>query len=215
MKNKTFLIIISIILVLQLACIYYLINNISKVEVIKKEDTIVLTETDFIRDHIKKIQNSVLYVNDLNNRKEGSGFILTSDGLILTLNSNIQKNNDFDFRFLGKSKVYEVKKRDSENDLALVQIGEVNLKPCSFAQEDTNISLGEKVYVLGSDKDGKYVFGQGIVRHISGKTDVLGDPIFNGAPIFNSKGDIIGIGKVNNKLLDIILINNIKDFIDL
>ena len=69
MKNKTFLIIISIILVLQLAWIYYLINNISKVEVIKKEDTIVLTETDFIRDHIKKIQNSVLYVNDLNNKK--------------------------------------------------------------------------------------------------------------------------------------------------
>lgn len=218
MKNKTLFIIISIIFVLQLAWIYYLIKDVSKIDIIKKEDTIILTEADFIKDHIKEIQNSVLYITDLNSKKESSGLILTSDGLVLTLNSNVPKNSDFDFKFLGKSKVYEIRKRDIERDLALVQIGELNLKPCSFVQ-DTNISLGDQVYILGLNKEGGYIFGEGVVKNTSDKyiqTNIYGDPSFNGAPVFNEKGDILGIGRLNNnKLVDIILINDIKDFLNL
>jgi len=218
MKNRTLFIIISIIFVLQSAWIYYLIKDVSKIDIIKKEDTIILTEADFIKDHIKEIQNSVLYITDLNSKKESSGLILTSDGLVLTLNSNVPKNSDFDFKFLGKSKVYEIRKRDAERDLALVQIGEVNLKPCSFAQ-DTNITLGDQVYILGLNKEGEYIFGEGVVKNISEKyiqTNIYGDSSFNGAPIFNEKGDILGIGRLNNnKLVDIILINDIKDFLNL
>lgn len=215
MKNKNLLITISIIFLLQSAWVYYLIQDVSKIDVIKKQDTIILTEIDFIKDHIKEIQNSVIHITDLNTKKESSGLVLTSDGLVLTLNSNVPKNNDFDFRFLNKSKVYEIRKRDVKNDLALVQIGEINLRPCSFAQ-DVKVALGDKVYVLGLNKEGEYVFGQGIIKNTLAQTDIHGDPVFNGAPIFNEKGAILGIGRLNNNhLVDIILINDIKDFINL
>ena len=215
MSNKTIFIIFIIICLFQSLWVTYSLNNISKVEMVNKETTIVLTKEDFIQENLQKIQKSVLYVADLDTKKESSGIVLTSDGLILTLNTNILKQNDFDFRSSGESKIYEVRKRDVARNLALVQIGEVNLTPCLFSDE-TNISLGENVYIVGSDKDGNYVFGEGIVRKSSGETDVLGDSSFDGAPVFNKKGEILGIGKLNkNNLVEIILINSIRDFINL
>ena len=214
MKNKNLFILI-LILGLQSAWIYFSINSIPKIEVIQKKETTILSETDFIKSFLKDIQNSVLHVTDLNTKEEGSALILTSDGLVLTLNSNILKNNDYDFKLKGKSKVYEVKKRDPKKDLALVQIGEFNLKPCSFAQEDIPITLGEKVYILAEESNGEFVFGEGVLKSETGKTNILADSIFNGAPVFNKSGSIIGIAKNNHNLVDIILINSIKEFIDL
>lgn len=192
-------------------------DHVSQVEIIKKEEINILEESDFIKKHISNIQNSVLNIIDLNTKKQSSAVILTSDGLVLTLNSNVPKGNDFDFKVLGESKVYEIRKRDFNNDLALAQIGEVGLKPCTFANKDVN--LGDSVYILGADKNGVHVFGKGSIKYISDsiiKTDILGDSLFNGAPIFNKEGAILGIGKLNqNNLVDIILIRKIKTFIEL
>ena len=218
MKNRTFLLIVLILLLAQSAWIYYLVNDVSKVEITKKEETNILEESDFIKKHIKDIQSSVLYVFDLNTKKQGSAIALTSDGLVLTLNSNVPKGDDFDFKISGNSKVYEIRKRDYNNDLALVQIGEIGLRPCLFAKAD-KIDLGDNVYVLGSDEKGSYIFGQGNIKRILEneiETDIIGDPLFNGAPVFDKEGAILGIAKLNqNNLVDVILIKNIKDFIDL
>ncbi|MDD3032758.1 MAG: serine protease [Candidatus Pacebacteria bacterium] len=214
MSNKTLVFIVIIVLILQSSWVAYSLSNISKVEMVQKETTVILTKEDFIQEYLQKIQKSVLYVEDLDSKKESSGIILTSDGLILTLNDNIVRGNDFDFRFLGESKVYEIRKRDAENNLALVQVGEINLTPCPLSDE-VNVILGENVYIVGTDKEGNYVFGEGIIKTVSGKTDILGDSSFNGAPVFNKKGEILGIGQLNNGLMEIILINNIKDFTNL
>jgi len=214
MSNKTIIFIFVVILAFKNISIIYSLKNISKVEMVQKETTIILTKEDFIQDYLSKIQKSVLYVEDLDNKKKSSGIILTSDGLILTLNDNIVRGNDFDFRFLGESKVYEIRKRDAENNLALVQVGEINLTPCPLSDE-VNVILGENVYIVGTDKEGNYVFGEGIIKTVSGKTDILGDSSFNGAPVFNKKGEILGIGQLNNGLMEIVLINNIKDFTNL
>jgi len=214
MSNKKLAFIFIIILALQTLWVAYSFKNVSKTEMVQKETTIILTKEDFIQEYLQKIQKSVLYVQDLDTKKESSGIVLTSDGLILTLNDNILREHDFDFRFLGESKVYEIRKRDIERNLALVQIGEVNLTPCPLSDE-VNVILGENVYIVGTDKEGNYIFGEGVVRTISGKTDILGDSSFNGAPVFNKKGEILGIGQLNNGLMEIILINNIKDFTNL
>lgn len=217
MTEKKLFTIFILLLILQSALFYYLLSNISKVEVIQKQETIVLSHTDFLKNYLKEIQNTVLSVTNLNTLKQGSGIILTSDGLILTLASNVPKNNDFDFKFLGKSKVYEIKKRDLVKDVSLVQIGEVNLTPCVFVKE-TDLYLGEEVFVLGIDNKENYVFGQGYLKSIEEetvKTSILGDDVFNGAPVYNNKGEVLGISKVNNNLVEIILINNLKDFINL
>ncbi|MDD4661871.1 MAG: serine protease [Candidatus Pacebacteria bacterium] len=217
MTNKKLFTIFIFILLLQSVWFYYLISNISKVEVVQKQETVVLSQTDFLKNYLKEIQNTVLSVTDLNTSKQGSGIVLTSDGLILTLASNVPKNDDFDFKFLNKSKVYEIKKRDLNKDLALVQIGEVGLTPCVFSV-DSEVYLGEEVYILGVDKESSYVFGEGYIKTIKediAKTNILGDDVLNGAPVYNNKGEVLGISKVNNNLVEIILINNIKDFINL
>ena len=217
MTEKKLFTIFIIFLILQSALFYYFLSSISKVEVIQKQETIVLSHTDFLKNYLKEIQNTVLSVTNLNTSKQGSGIILTSDGLILTLASNVPKNNDFDFKFLGESKVYEIKKRDLVKDVSLVQIGEVNLTPCVFVKE-IDLYLGEEIFVLGIDNQENYVFGQGYLKSIEEeivKTSILGDDVFNGAPVYNNKGEVLGIAKVNKNLVEIILINSLKDFINL
>lgn len=148
----------------------------------------------------------------------GTGFALTSNGIIATCNHVIEnaksirvKGIDLDF---SKSYNAEVLLIDKNNDLALIKINDSNFKKLPqipYKMKSDLAQVGEEVYVLGYPLAN--VMGNEIkltTGVISAKTGFQNDitvfqisapvqPGNSGAPVFNKKGELVGI--VNAKLI--------------
>lgn len=144
---------------------------------------------------------------------EGSGLVVTSDGLIVTLADLVPQGSDFYFYVDGQWPSYQILKRDLENNLALVKLGEGGLSTTGFA--DLNKTrLGERVLLLEmefEEMDGAatgtekllpipYIAAnEGIISFISEnavKTNIQ-DSMAAGSPLFNIAGDIVGLNQVD------------------
>lgn len=211
MKRQTILIIILII-VLQSFWVSYLIEKNTKVTIIEKQDQIVIEEEDLMESILESIKKCIFSVEVLS--KKTNAFAITSDGFLITLNSNIPQGNDFSFSN-GKLLNYEVKKRDADSNLALVYTGEDLKTNCFGSLEE--VKLGDKVYILGKDENDDYIFNQGKIRSISDliSTTIKEEEFLNGAPVFNHKGEILGIAEIKDGQVYIISIKKIKEFSNL
>jgi hypothetical protein len=132
---------------------------------------------------------------------EGSGFVITSDGRILTNFHVIQHAKRATVRLANDDaydKVY-VMDVDRRKDIALLKIDAVNLVPLRLGNSSTS-QIGEKVYTLGSPLGLQNTFSEGLlsgVRQLDGyKWFQLSAPISHGnsgGPVLSSSGDVIGI----------------------
>ena len=150
----------------------------------------------------------------------GTGFIVSSDGLILT-NKHVVSSNDQKYIVViadssGKTKNYEVVKitRDpsSLNDMALIKIEASGLKPVELGDSD-KLKVGQKVIAIGNAL-GRFensvtagiVSGlgrgvspidpmTGISENLEGlvQTDAAINPGNSGGPLVDSSGRVIGI----------------------
>jgi len=152
---------------------------------------------------------------------EGSGFIATSDGLIVTLNNLLPHDSDFGFFVDGKSVAYQILKRDPENNLALVKLERNNLPTLAFADFD-KLKLGERVFLVGMifRKEGvKKVVNEGIVKDFEEdfiETSIVDKVDLKGSPLFNISGEILGINTVNSAgEVVAIPVSKIKQFINI
>ena len=137
-------------------------------------------------------------------RGTGSGFIISSDGLILT-NAHVVKDADEikvrltdDREFKGK-----VLGLDTQTDIAVVRISADNLPYVRLGDSD-NVRVGEWVAAIGSPFGLTNSVTAGIVSAKSRnlpdenlvpfiQTDVAINPGNSGGPLFNMKGEVIGI----------------------
>jgi len=143
----------------------------------------------------------------------GSGFIISSDGLILT-NRHVVEEDNVDYTvILSNGKEYKAKilARDQVYDLAILKIEEKNLKPLQLGDSD-KLEVGQKVIAIG------YALGElpntvslgiisGLKRDIvargsSGRVEKIKEAIQtdaainlgnSGGPLLNLKGEVIGI----------------------
>ena len=134
----------------------------------------------------------------------GSGFILSSDGYIMT-NHHVVNGSDNITILTNDQVTYDAKLigSDKRSDLALLKINARNLPVVKIASMD-NVKLGEWVLAIGSPFGFNQTVTAGIVsgkqRKLAGdnyvpyiQTDVAINPGNSGGPLFNLSGEVIGV----------------------
>ena len=144
-------------------------------------------------------------------QSQGSGVLISKDGLIWTAAHVVQSAEEVKVEFLdGDLYQGEVITSNEEADVALVRISEeFNLKNKKVAAigDSDKAEIGEDVFVLGAPHGFKQSLSRGI---LSGRfspeslmndfikieflqTDAAINPGNSGGPMFNMKGEVIGI----------------------
>lgn len=169
----------------------------------KKE--IVVQENTALQDSIEKVKNSIIAVRTKTKSGKiiyGSGLILTTDGLAVTLSSIIPHGEEFTFFIDGKAQSYQILKRDDNKNLVLIKIGQGNLKSCGFA-DFKELKIGQRVFLLGSVFEGNDILqeaNQGIVKLFTKdyiKTSIFENNNLAGSALFNIGGELLGLNNVN------------------
>lgn len=187
-------------------------NQPASIQLVNKEEKIYIEENGALIGTIKNVQDSVVVLKTEYGKKEiqGFGLVLTTDGLIITLAENVPQGSKTNISIKGESNIpYQVLKRDLQSNLALIKIEKNNLQTKSFF-DLSKLEIGERVFILF---DG---VNEGIVKNFdidTIKTNINETEIINGAPVFDIKGGVLGIGhKENNNFVNIIPITKIKSF---
>lgn len=137
----------------------------------------------------------------------GSGFIISSDGFIVTnshvinqasrIEVNLQDGRQFIAKLIGD---------DPATDIAVIQINAENLSTLSFADSD-RLQVGQMAIAIGNPFGFQYSLTAGVVsalgrtlRSESGRliddviqTDAALNPGNSGGPLVNSQGEVIGV----------------------
>jgi serine protease Do len=136
-------------------------------------------------------------------RYAGTGFLVSSNGYLIT-SHHVVKGADSVYvenEVLGSFKAAVVYS-DAANDLSVLRIEKSELKlpklPYTISSNEAN--LGEDVFTLGFPRE-DIVFGEGSISALSGyrqnpnsyQVSVPVNPGNSGGPLFNSKGDLVGI----------------------
>lgn len=170
---------------------------------------ITIQENTALKNAIEKVEKVAIGVKTQAQEGEileGSGFILTSDGLIVTLAELVPKGSDFSFFVEEKKVSYQILKRDLEINLALVKIEESNLPTAGFANLE-KLKLGERVFLVGmtpSSIEGgvKKVVNEGIVKSFdenSIETNIFEKNNLSGSPLFDIEGNILGLNIIDKE----------------
>ncbi|WP_084618521.1 DegQ family serine endoprotease [Cellvibrio sp. OA-2007] len=138
----------------------------------------------------------------------GSGFIISSDGYVLT-NNHVIDQMDTITVILNDQREYTAKLigSDERSDLALLKVDAKNLPTLTLAK-DEKLKVGQWVIAIGSPFGLDYSASAGIVSAIGRsipsarnestyvpfiQTDVAINPGNSGGPLFNMDGEVVGI----------------------
>ena len=152
--------------------------------------------------------------SDLTEFGSGSGFVIDTDGHIVTNNHVVEGADEIDVTFAdGTVAVAKVIGLDTYSDLAVIKVepGEAQLSPLTLGDSD-QIKVGQRVVAIGNPFG---LVGTMTVGIISGKgrtlpadgpsgssnfsnpdilqTDAAINPGNSGGPLLNSKGEVIGV----------------------
>ena len=200
--------------------------------VINKTERITITEDVAIEESVARIKASVVGV--LTKRiigkieqvlTEGTGFILTADGLIVTSNNllPVLKSPEqvkyyivIDQRLIAA----QLLKKDTVNNLAILKIQESNLSVVYLADAD-QVRLGQRVILIGAeDYNGllSSVVNISIIRSILNGDFILNlkneSGFLSGGPLINVRGEVIGLSLVDAQgNLKVISVDKIKDLL--
>lgn len=139
----------------------------------------------------------------------GSGFIVNEDGFIVTNNHVVEKSDKIIVRLLDDKTEYPATLvgRDVKTDLALIKITPTTKLKTVFLGNSEDIEVGEWVLAIGNQFQLGQTVTVGIVsaksRRVPTKasgpydafiqTDASINPGSSGGPLFNIKGQVIGI----------------------
>ena len=164
-----------------------------------------IQENTALKKAVEQVEKSVIGIRTItqyNNALEGSGLIVTSDGLAVTLAELVPLNSDFSVYVDGLLVSAQVLKRDLAGNLALVKIDQNNLHTLSFVEED-KIKLGERIFLLGitfDNGDINKVVNEGSIRFLSEdliETNMFDSQSLLGSPLLNIEGQFLGLNFLN------------------
>jgi len=168
----------------------------SPVYVTEKKE-IIIQENTALREAIEKVEKTVVGVKTQTKAGkllEGSGLIVTSDGLIVTLAELVPQGSDFSFFVEGKVVSYQILKRDLERNLVLVKLGESRLPTVVFA-DFNKLKQGERVFLVAVG-----IINEGIVKSFDKdliETNIIETDDAKGSPLFNIAGEVLGLNTLD------------------
>lgn len=159
-----------------------------------------ITATELYTQSIEYVGEITVYDKNGTGLGKGTGFVISSDGAIVTNYHVIDGAYYAEIALNGN--VYEIETvlaYDALIDLAVVKIEASNLTTATLCKNP--VKVGETVYTLGSSRGLTNTYAQGIItyaeRVIDGVTYVQHDaamsPGNSGGPLINSYGEVIGI----------------------
>jgi len=179
----------------------------------RKETTLYVQENFALREAVEKVQKVVVGVKTktvAGEVLEGSGLVVTNDGLIVTLASLVPQGSEFYFFIDDKWPAYQILKRDLKNNLALIKVEDGKLATCGFADLE-KMKLGERVFLISADfslatttekflTPPQPMVNEGIVAFFNEgliKTNIFEKPKVAGSPLFNIEGRVVGLNFVD------------------
>lgn len=186
-------------------------NNIFGNDVSKKADASLLSSssqltkssmsTSSAEDIASAYGKSIVLIQTDN--AMGSGFVVSSDGMILTNSHVVSGSRTVAIKFIADNRVYSnvnVMKNDTIRDLALLKINDAgNFVPVVLGDSD-KVSVGERVIAMGNPQGLENTVSDGLVsalRDMNGtKLIQISAPISSGSSggaLFNINGEVIGI----------------------
>jgi S1-C subfamily serine protease len=220
----------------------FLMKANESVTIIEKTEQVMVKDEDSIGKIIARPASGMVNILSFANgkSKNGSGFIVTSDGLVVTyLDAIISDNAEYRIYISdGSEYVAELAGIDNYSNLAYFKIPKSNLPIVSFVNSD-EVGAGKKIIVIGNSTDEyQNQLTYGIVRsfentfNLAGKTISFSDKLegvfkfsgeiaddFIGGVAVDYNGDAIGvIGKLtidNKNQYFIIPSNEVNRSIDL
>lgn len=192
--------------------------------IVQEKETVKIEESEVINDAISKVKPSVVAIvkekESDNLQHYGSGFVVTSDGLIVT-NSEVVDNNKDKYVVFTKDKNYEAKSIhiDSASSLIFLKVEADNLPVVSMGVSD-DLRLGQKIISLGYNAlDFQDYATSGIIsslnssiynNNISEKlnqmifTDGVTNSINSGGPLIDLSGRAVGVNVIENRENDVV-----------
>ncbi|CAL1519988.1 S1C family serine protease [Chitinophaga sp. MM2321] len=195
------------------ACIA-LVTSLSTIAVIQKaaknKSTAQYEDVRRVLNNIQRSQTALM--NDINSKNKapvnpgtygGTGFAVSGNGYIVT-NYHVVAGADSVYVQNNKGEAFKAISifEDISSDLAVLKIADSSFKnqPLPYALKPQSVKVGEEVFTMGYPRD-EMVYGKG---YISAKTGFNGDttayqvsipvnPGNSGAPLLDSKGDVVGI----------------------
>lgn len=134
-------------------------------------------------------------------KKQGTGFAISTNGLVVTNLHVIAGESDIVVRFVDnhEGRALHVEAFDEKQDLALVRIDR-NLHALPLGERD-HIAIGESIVTIGNPLGLQATISEGIVSGVRRtdqgmefvQTTAPISPGSSGGPIFNQHGEVIGV----------------------
>ncbi len=182
---------------------------------------VTIEENTALQDAVEKIEKSIVGIKAETEEGiiTGSGLVVTSDGLIITLNELIPKGGDFVFIVNGQAPNWQILKRDVKNNLALIKLEKNDLTTVGFA-DFGGVRLGQRAFLLGMifDKNESLkLVNEGIVKFFTSeyiRTSISEKNSLSGSALFNIKGELLGLNTIDSEgWVTAIPITKIREFI--
>ena len=169
---------------------------------------IIVRENVALSNAVEKVEKVVIGVRTEGKTGkilEGSGLIVTSDGLVVTLAELVPQGSTFSFFVDGKLVSFQILKRDLKENLALVKVEKANLPTVGFANLE-KIKLGERVFLVGLILENQkitspgLVVNEGIIKSFNEnliQTNITEEIFLQGSPLFNIEGEVLGINTID------------------
>lgn len=134
----------------------------------------------------------------------GSGFIISDDGYIITNNHVVAEADEVIVRLIDRREfIAEIVGTDPRSDIAVLKIDATDL-PVLKLGDPSKLKVGEWVLAIGSPFGFDYSVTQGIISAMGRslpndsyvpfiQTDVAINPGNSGGPLFNLRGEVIGV----------------------
>lgn len=189
-------------------------HNSSRIESLIGKSIELYTETTFIKAYPLLNQNSFSPASVTKNIKStGSGFILSSDGIVITNYHVIKEAKNIEILFPSIDIKLDafLKLKDKNNDIAILQIFDFDLSkitktdiPYSIGKINS-VKTGQEVFTLGfplgSIMGTKPRLSSGRINSLYGIEEdprlfQIGNPLQpgnSGGPLFNENGELVGI----------------------
>lgn len=177
--------------------------------VINETKEVTIQENVALTDAIEKVRKAVVGIQSVSPAGKvtlGSGVVLTSDGRAVTLSDLVPAGARLKIIVMGKEVQYQVLKRDTQLNLALIKIEGNGFSTVGFAD---GLRTGERVFLAANmisfAADGQLleelIANEGIVRVFNTdevQTNILEKKEIRGSSLFDIQGNLVGINDVDS-----------------